>query len=257
MQIHKEKLFHLGFDPSRIQAEFAILPGDPGRVEAIARRLEDPCFLAENREFTIWSATTGGRRVLICSTGIGGPSAAIAMEELFIAGVRTFIRVGTCGAMQLDMMGGDLVVATAAVRHEGTSLHYAPVEYPAAADFQVTSALVKAARASGKRVHVGVVHAKDSFYGQHDPGRMPVAKELQEKWEAFRRLGVLASEMESAAMFTAAAALGARAGCILHVIWNQERAAAGLDNPRVEDVSAAVDAAARAVTLLAEEEEKQ
>lgn len=257
MQIHQKKLFHLNFDPSRDQAAYAILPGDPGRVEAIARQLEEPRFLASNREYTVWTARAAGQPVFICSTGIGGPSAAIAVEELYLAGVRTFIRIGTCGAMQMDIKGGDLVVATAAVRHEGTSLHYAPIEYPASADYRVTAALVQAAEESGRQVHVGVVHAKDSFYGQHDPARMPVARELLDKWEAMKRLGVLASEMEAAAIYTAAAALGARAGCLLHVIWNQEREAAGLDNPRDEDTTAAVICAARAVQLLAEREEKK
>lgn len=252
MQVSAEKLFHLNFDPSLHRAAYAILPGDPGRVEAIARRLEHPRFLSSNREYTVWMAEAAGQAVFVCSTGIGGPSAAIAVEELHMAGVRTFIRVGTCGAMQLDMKGGDLVVATAAVRQEGTSLHYAPIEYPAAADFTVTAALAEAAAASGHRVHIGVVQAKDSFYGQHDPARMPVSGELTEKWEAYKKLGVLASEMECAALFTAAAALGDRAGCVLQVIWNQEREAAGLDNPRAEDTSAAVDCAARTVSFLAE-----
>ncbi|MCI8360870.1 MAG: uridine phosphorylase [Clostridiales bacterium] len=254
MQVNAEKLFHLGFDPTVYRAAFAILPGDPGRVEAIARRLDHPQFLTSNREYTVWTAQAAGQPVFVCSTGIGGPSTAIAVEELHMAGARTFIRIGTCGAMQLNMKGGDLVVATAAVRQEGTSLHYAPIEYPAAADFTVTAALAEAANGAGRRVHIGVVQAKDSFYGQHDPDRMPVAGELMGKWEAYKRLGVLASEMESAALFTAAAALGDRAGCVLHVIWNQEREAAGLDNPRAEDTAAAVDCAARAVSLLAERE---
>lgn len=254
MQVSTEKLFHLNFDPSVHRAAYAILPGDPGRVEAIARRLDNPQFLAANREYTVWTAETAGQAVFICSTGIGGPSAAIAVEELYMAGVRTFIRIGTCGAMQLDLKGGDLVVATAAVRQEGTSMHYAPVEYPAAADFTVTAALAQAAAETGRPTHIGVVQAKDSFYGQHDPARMPVAGELTAKWEACKKLGVLASEMESAALFTVAASLGARAGCVLHVIWNQEREAAGLDNPRTEDTAAAVDCAARAVSLLAEKE---
>lgn len=252
MQVSTDTLFHLRFDPAAHRAAYAILPGDPGRVESIARQLEDAAFLCSNREYTIWTARAAGQPVFICSTGIGGPSAAIAVEELYQAGVRTFIRTGTCGAMQLPMKGGDLVVATAAVRQEGTALHYAPAEYPAAADFRVTAALVQAAEELGRPVHVGVVQAKDSFYGQHDPGRMPVSAELLFKWEAYKKLGVLASEMECAAIFTAAAALGARAGCVLHVIWNQEREAAGLDNPRCEDTSAAVACAARAICILAE-----
>ena len=254
MQVHQGNLFHLGFDPAAHRAAYAILPGDPGRVESIARQLSEPKFLCSHREYTVWTAKAAGQPVFICSTGIGGPSTAIAAEELYLAGARTFIRVGTCGAMQLKLKGGDLVVAAAAVRQEGTALHYAPAEYPAAADFAVTAALAQAAGESGRPAHIGVVQSKDSFYGQHDPGRMPVAAELKAKWEAYKRLGVLASEMECAALFTVAASLGARAGCVLHVIWNQEREAAGLDNPRVEDTAAAVRCAARAVELLAEKE---
>ncbi len=255
--MNEARLFHLGFDPGRYRAKYAILPGDPARTAAIADALGGNELLSVNREYTVRLAQTPQEEaVFVCSTGIGGPSAAIAVEELYMAGARVFIRVGTCGAMQLPIRGGDLVVATAAVRQEGTSLHYAPVEYPAAADFAVTQALGAAAAESGRPVHIGVVQSKDSFYGQHAPERMPVAAELTCKWEAFKRLGVLASEMECAAIFTAAASLGAAAGCVLHVIWNQEREAAGLDNPQVLDTGAAVQAAARAISLLIEGERR-
>ena len=138
------------------------------------------------------------------------------------------------------MKSDDVVIATGAVRHEGTSREYAPMEFPAVADYAVQSALVAAARALGKPWHAGVVQCKDSFYGQHDPERMPVSYELQAKWQAWKRLGVLASEMESAALFCCAAALGARCGSCFHVIWNQEREAAGLDQTESHDLSAAI-----------------
>ena len=133
---------------------------------------------------------------------------------------------------------------------EGASREYAPIEFPAVPDYEVLTALADAARASGRRWHTGVVQCKDSFYGQHSPERMPVAYELQSKWEAWKRLGVLASEMESAALFTVAAARGVRCGSVFHVIWNQERNAAGLDQIRDEDTESAVRVGVEAVKLL-------
>lgn len=251
--MNEETLYHLGFHPRKIRGSFAILPGDPGRVERIASYFTDAEPIAYNREFNIWRGFADSQRqqpVFLCSTGIGGPSAAIAVEELHMAGVTHFIRVGTCGAMQTEILSGELVIAQAAVRQEGTALHYAPIEYPATADFEITAALRDAADALGVKSHIGVVQCKDSFYGQHSPSRMPVAYELAQKWEAWKRLGVLASEMESAAIYTAAAALGCKAGCVLHVVWNQERASAGLENPEIHDTSLAIRCAALAVKSL-------
>jgi uridine phosphorylase len=229
---------------------YCILPGDPGRCAAIAQYFDDPVYLGSNREFTSWAGTLEGERVSVVSTGIGGPSAAIAMEELHQIGVDTFLRVGTCGGIRLDVCSGDVVVATGAVRMEGTSREYAPIEFPAVADFAVTRALVDSAQALGKTCRVGIVQCKDSFYGQHSPQRMPVAAQLEEKWEAWKRLGVLASEMESAALFTVAAALGVRCGSCFHVIWNQERQAAGLDQTEDHDTDAAIRVAVQALRQL-------
>lgn len=251
--MNDEILYHLGFDPGQIRGEFAILPGDPGRIESIASYFIDAAPVAYHREFNIWRGFADSERkhpVFLCSTGIGGPSAAIAVEELHMAGVSHFIRVGTCGAMQTKILSGELVIAQSAVRQEGTALHYAPIEYPATADFGITLALRQAAGEIGVKSHIGVVQCKDSFYGQHSPARMPVSYELEQKWEAWKKLGVLASEMESAAIYTAAAALGCKAGCVLHVVWNQERAAAGLENPEVHDTALAVKCAALAVKKL-------
>ncbi len=240
--IHLSREDHLG--------RYCILPGDPGRCEAIAALFDHPVHLGMNREYNTWTGELLGERVSVVSTGIGGPSAAIAMEELKQIGVDTYIRVGTCGGIRLDVKSGDIVVATGAVRMEGTSREYAPIEFPAVADFQVTTALVHAARAMGKDTKVGVVQCKDSFYGQHSPSRMPVSYQLEAKWEAWKRLGVLASEMESAALFTVAASLGVRCGSCFHVIWNQERQAAGLDQTEDEDTSAAVRVGVEALKLL-------
>ena len=244
-----ERQYHIDCTAGDV-GRYCILPGDPGRCEAIARHFDDAVFVSQNREYTIYTGTLLGEKVSVCSTGIGGPSAAIAMEELHNIGADTFIRVGTCGGIDLEVRSGDVVVATGAVRFEHTSMEYAPIEFPAVADFQVTTALVQAARNLGKPCKTGVVQCKDSFYGQHDPARMPVSYELQQKWEAWKRLGVKASEMESAALFVVSAALGCRCGSCFHVIWNQEREAAGLDQAMSEDTSSAVAVGVEALKLL-------
>ena len=249
MEFNRETMFHIGLTPAQ-GAAYAIVTGDPGRVESIARRMEGACFEAQNREYTTWSGRIGSERVLVTSHGIGGPSTAICVEELARCGVKTLIRVGTCGGIRLDVRSGDVVVATGAVRMEGTSREYAPIEYPAVPDFQVAGALVQACQALGKPWHAGVVQCKDSFYGQHDPARMPVSGELEAKWEAWKRLGVLASEMESAALFTVAAARGVRWGSVFHVIWNQEREQAGLDQQESHDTALAIDVGVEALKLL-------
>ena len=219
---------------------YAILPGDPKRVPLIAKYLDDAVQIADNREYVTYTGYLGGEKVSVTSTGIGGPSAAIAMEELFRCGTDTFIRIGTCGGISMDVVSGDAVIATGVVRQEGTSLQYAPMEFPAVADFGVVQALVESAISHGSRYHTGIVQCKDSFYGQLDPDRMPVSGELKAKWEAWKRLGVLASEMESAALFTVASSLGARCGSVFAVVSNQERAAAGLDNPILHDTDLAI-----------------
>lgn len=235
---------------------YVILPGDPGRCEKIAAYFDDAEFVSQNREYTVYTGTLLGEKVSVCSTGIGGPSSAIAMEELAAIGADTFIRVGTAGGINLKVHSGDLVIATAAVRQEGTAREYAPMEYPAASDFEVTQALVWAAEEMGSRFHTGVVQCKDSFYGQHSPERMPIAGELQAKWEAWKRLGVLCSEMESATQFVVANSLGARAGSIFHVVWNQERKNAGLDDMAVqnEDTDLAIRTAIEALKILIEKD---
>ena len=245
------KQFHIACAQGDI-GRYCILPGDPGRVPAIAALFDDAKQIAYNREFNVWTGTLLGEKVTACSTGIGGPSASIAMEELHKCGADTFIRTGTCGGIALDVQSGDVVVATGAIRYEHTSREYAPIEFPAVADFQVTGALVQAARSLGFPLHTGVVQCKDSFYGQHSPEASPVYYELQQKWESWKRLGVLASEMESAALFVAAAALGCRCGSCFHVVWNQEREAAGLDQKMSEDTSSSVKVSVEALKLLIE-----
>ena len=231
--------FHIRCDADQV-GRYCFLPGDPGRCEAIASYFDDPVHVGMNREYNIYTGTLLGEKVSVCSTGIGGPSAAIAMEELHNIGVDTFIRVGTCGGIDLNVLPGDVVVATGAIRFEHTSMEYAPIEFPAVPDFGVTAALKEASEALGYRTHVGVVQCKDSFYGQHAPEKSPVYWELQQKWESWKRLGVKASEMESAALFVIAAALGVRCGSCFHAVWNQEREKLGMHMPMTEDTSGAI-----------------
>ena len=219
---------------------YCFLPGDPGRCEAIAAHFDNPVHVAQNREYNIYTGTLLGQKVSVCSTGIGGPSASIAMEELTAIGADTFIRIGTCGGIAMDVLPGDVVVATGAVRYEHTSMEYAPIEFPAVPDFEIATALKAAGTDLGYRIHTGVVQCKDAFYGQHSPEKSPVSYELLQKWESWKRLGVKASEMESAALFVVASALGVRCGSCFHVVWNQEREKAGLEMPMTEDTSGAI-----------------
>ncbi len=230
---------------------YVILPGDPKRVPLIAKYLENAKLIADSREFVTYTGYLDGEKVSVTSTGIGGPSASIAVEELYKCGADTFIRMGTCGGIDLDVIGGDVVVATGAIRMEGTSREYAPIEFPAVADFDVTYALRKAAKDLGLRYHVGVVECKDSFYGQHEPEVMPVSYELLSKWEAWKRLGTKASEMESAALFVVASHLkNARAGSEFFVVGNQEREKLGMDNPKLHDTENAIKVAIEGVRNL-------
>lgn len=219
-ELNEKKLMHLNI-PTETNIKYAILPGDPGRVEKIAQNLECPRFLAQNREFKSIVGKIKNEDVIITSTGIGGPSAAITLEELALIGIKKAIRIGTCGGISDKVSGGDIVIPTAAIRMEGTSKEYAPPEYPACADFDMVCALVKAAENNKMKYHTGVIQSKDSFYGQHNPNSMPVSYELVNKWEAWKKLDVLASEMETAALYTVAAVRKIKMGCVLHVMWNQ------------------------------------
>ena len=231
--------YHIGLNEEDI-GKYVILPGDPKRCEKIAAYFESPEKVGDRREFVTYTGFLNGEKVSVTSTGIGGPSAAIALEELTKLGAHTFIRVGTCGGIDLDVKSGDIVIAQGAIRAEGTSKEYAPIEFPAVADFEVTSAIKKAAETLESTSHVGVVQCKDSFYGQHEPDIMPISYELKNKWEAWKRLGTLASEMESAALFTVASFLKVRVGSCFLVVANQEREKEGLENPVVHDTDLAI-----------------
>lgn len=250
------KLFHLPAEEGQV-GEYCILPGDPGRCALIAQYFEEAEFIGQNREFVIYTGRLSGHKVSVVSTGIGGPSAVICLEELVKIGAKTFIRLGTSGGIALKVRAGDLVIAQAAVRQEGTSYEYAPTAFPACADFTVTCALKEAADKLGYPCHVGVVQAKDAFYGQHDPHSMPTAPHLLQLWEAYKQLGVLASEMESAALFIAAAARGVRCGAVFTTLWNQEREAAGLDNEQNFDLAPLIKCTVEAVKILIAQDKRK
>lgn len=243
------KQYHTGVGPGDV-GEYVILPGDPKRCEKIAGHFENPKLVADVREFVTYTGTLDGVKVSVTSTGIGGPSASIAIDELTKVGAKTFIRVGTCGGMQENVLGGDIVISTGAVRMEGTSREFAPIEYPAVPDLNVTNALVEAAKKLGLPYHAGVVQCKDSFFGQHEPEIMPVSYELENKWQAWLRMGCLASEMESAALFIAGSFLRVRVGSCFLVVANQERAKKGLPNRQAHDTESAIKTAVEALRIL-------
>lgn len=247
--VDERKQYHINAASGDI-GRYVILTGDPGRVPMIASHLDDARQVAVNREYTTWTGTLNGQAVSVMSTGIGGPSAAIAMEEAVKCKADTFIRVGTAGGMRQDVMGGDIVIATGAVRSEGTSREYAPIEWPAVPSLDITNALVYSAQQEGVHYHTGVVQSKDSFYGQHSPDSMPTSGELLYKWDAWCKAGCLASEMESAALFTVAAVRRVRVGSVFLIMANQEREKQGMDNPVVHDMECAVKVAIMAMRRL-------
>jgi uridine phosphorylase len=247
--IDQERQYHIQVAPGEV-GRYVILPGDPKRCALIAKYFDNPVQIADNREYVTITGTLDGKKVSVTSTGIGGPSAAIAIEELVRCGADTFIRVGTCGGMQEDILSGDIVIASGAIRMDGTGREYAPIEYPAVSDFEVTSALGQAAEELNMRFHIGVTQSKDSFYGQHSPETMPVSYELENKWNAWLRMGCLASEMESATLFIVGSFHRVRVGSVCMVMANQERARKNLPNPIVHDTDAAIRTAIQAIRIL-------
>lgn len=251
-----ERQYHINLSKENT-AKYAILPGDPGRVEKIAALLDNPKEVSFNREYKSFEGYINDEKVLVVSTGIGGPSTAICVEELAQIGADTFIRVGTCGGMQMNVNPGDLIIASGAIRMEGTSREYLPIEFPAVADFEVTSALSQAAKKLNYHHHIGVVQAKDSFYSQHNPDSMGVSDELKSKWNAWIKGGCLASEMESAALYIVSAVRGLRSGSIFHCVWNQEQAGHGMpQNDMNKDTSSAIKTAIEALRILIENDKK-
>ncbi|GAB7018471.1 nucleoside phosphorylase [Halostagnicola bangensis] len=227
--------------------DIALIPGDPGRVDRIASHCDESETIAQNREYKVVNATYDGRELTICSTGIGCPSAAIAIEEMANVGVETFVRVGTTGALQSDIEIGDMIVATGAAKNEGTSKRYEAVEYPAVPDYDVLSGLVDAAEANDEEVHVGPIASDDAYYAE--------TSEHVDDWED---AGLLSVEMEAAAVFSLARRKGLRAGAICTVDGNLvEGTQKGTDTEDDElpekaknNVGRAIDIALEAATKL-------
>jgi uridine phosphorylase len=197
---------------------YVFLPGDPGRCERIAAFFDGPEFISRNREYTTYTGTLLGEKVSVVSTGIGCPSTAIAVEELIMIGADTFIRVGTSGGMQPDTKTGDIAIVTAAIRDEGTTQHYLPIEFPAVADIDVVHAMREGAKRLGLPYQVGITQSKDSFYGEVEADRMPIAGKLHKRWKAWVEGGAICSEMESAAIFILASIHRKRAGGVMMMV---------------------------------------
>lgn len=248
--------YHIGLRYGEV-GKYVIMPGDPKRCAKIAKYFDNAELIADVREYVTYTGYLDGVKVSVTSTGIGGPSAAIALEELVNCGADTFLRVGTCGGMQTEIMGGDIVISTGAIRMEGTSREYAPIEFPAVADIDIVNAFIKAAKDLKTTYHTGIVQCKDSFYGQHSPETKPVSYELMNKWEAWKRLGCKASEMESAALFVVGSHLRVRVGSAFLVVANQEREKLGLENPVVHDTDAAIRVTIEAIRNLIKADKEQ
>lgn len=218
-------VFHLNLTKAQLKgATLAIVPGDPARSERIAKQLDNPEFLTSTREFTSWLGYINGQPIVVCSTGIGGPSTSICVEELAQLGVRTFLRIGTTGAIQPHINVGDVLITTAAVRLDGASHHFVPLEYPAVANFECTTALYNAAKAKGIEPYVGVTVSSDTFYpGQerYDTYSGKVYRNYQGLLKQWQDLNVMNYEMESSTLFTMCSALGLRAGMVAGVIVNR------------------------------------
>ena len=239
-------------------ARFVLLPGDPARAEMIASHFDEAKKIAHNREFVTFTGKTNNVPVSVTSTGIGCPSLAIAVEELVRCGADTFIRVGTGGALQQNIAPGDFIVATGSIRDEGTSRAYIPIEFPAVADMDVVSALASSGKNKGRKIRHGIIHSKDSFYGQKEPDRMPIAEELRARYHAWSAGGALLSEMESAALFILASILRVRAGSICLVAsnkWMNLRLKEGKESTTAMDDM--IECALAAVRLLDEEDQSR
>ncbi len=219
-------VYHLNLTDELIQgAQFAFLPGDPFRVEAIARAFDpESRELAYKREYRTFIGRIKGIPVLVTSTGIGGPSAGIAIDELAQLGVRNFLRIGTTGAIHEDINVGDVIITTASVRLDGTSAHYAPIEYPAVSAYEMVHALVQAGISTGIKTHTGITASCDTFYpGQerYDSYSGYVPRRFQGITEEWRKLHVLNYEMESSTVLTLCSALGLKGGCVTGVVVNR------------------------------------
>jgi uridine phosphorylase len=252
--MNEETMFHLKMKKGDV-GRYVLLPGDPGRCEMIAKAFDSSEFVMSNREYTTYTGKLLGETVSVTSTGIGCPSTAIAVEELRLLGTDTFIRVGTSGAMRPDMRVGSLAIITGAIRDEGTSIHYMPVEFPAVPNLEVTNALIQAAKKTNQIFYPGITQSKDSFYGQHQPERMPVADRLLERWKAWKMGGAICSEMESSTLFILGSIYNLRTGGVMLITGNQENPEPGVKKDW--NMSGLINAAVEALRILIQSDREQ
>lgn len=225
-----KKVYHLSLEKKQVKdSKVVLLPGDPFRVSKIAEEIKKYFSgaiteLAWKREYRTMLCSVHKKSVLVTSTGIGGPSTSIAIEELAMLGIKTFIRVGTTGAIQKGIKTGDVIITTGSVRLDGASTHYAPIEYPAVANYEIVNSLIKGAHKRKVRYHVGITASSDTFYpGQerYDSFTGYVPKRFQGSMEEWKRLHVLNYEMESSTILTLCSAMGLRGSCICGVVINR------------------------------------
>lgn len=220
--MQNELMYHIKCKKGDV-GKYVILTGDPQRVPEIANFLDNPKHIRSSREYVIYTGYLNNVKVSVVSTGIGGPSTAIAIEELKMIGADTFIRIGTCGGIDENIPVGSLIIPTGAIRKEGTTTQYTPIEFPAVPNFEILFSLNNASQKLEYKSVLGIIESKDSFYGQHDPNRMPIFDELNSKWKSWKMAGALASEMECATLFIVSSVLKVRCGAVLLLCRNPER----------------------------------
>lgn len=256
--VHNPELqYHIQMKKGDV-GRYVFLPGDPGRCEKIASYFDDPKHVAYNREYNTFTGTLLGEKVSVVSTGIGCPSTAIAVEELIKIGADTFIRIGTSGAIQPEINTGDVAIVNAAIRDEGTTSHYMPIEFPAIADIDVVLALRSGAEKIGMPYHVGPTQSKDSFFGEIEPDRMPVDSRLNRRWKAWEAGGAVCSEMEAAAIFIISSINRTRAGGVMLMASLDD---SGDETPEQKaamfDIDRAIRVGIEGVKILIEQDQKK
>ena len=251
---------HIHLHPGDV-GRYVFLPGDPGRCEKIASYFDEPEFIAQNREYVTYTGKLLGQKVSVTSTGIGCPSTAIAVEELIAVGADTFIRIGTSGAIQPGTKAGDVAIITGAIRDEGTTLHYMPVEFPAVADIDVVLAMREGAIRAGIPYAMGISQSKDSFYGEVEPERMPIAAQLQNRWKAWVDGGAVCSEMEAASIFIISSIHRKRAGGVMLMAGSADAQPQTPEEHeefnKMFDVHRAISAAVEGIKVLIEQDLKK
>ena len=251
----KELVYHLKIKKGDI-APYVLLPGDPKRCAKIAEFLDDAQMIADYREYVTITGTYKGVPISVCSTGIGGPSASIAVEELITCGAHTFIRVGTSGGLKLNVLPGQMVIAQAAVRDEGTAHQYMPPEVPARANYKIIKALQLSAEKHTHPFHIGIVHSKDAFYTELEPENAFFREREEQKLHWYTKAGVLCSEMEAAAIFTVAMLRKVRAGGIFEVVEQPNLKRMNVPTPQAHSIETVIQTALDALVILAKEDEE-